>query len=158
MSAFDPKRTSTVSVDTLSLSTVNSGRSAQQIKDRPQSRLGPPVTARMPFLRNLWKTRTTRNFAGFSAFRHIPGIGRWCILRVLKPMQSASDTSAVCPSYSTAESALIGPDRRWSGLLFFSGIMANDSTRYLHSCRRHHDRPITSLWLAGLHDAKRGTS
>src|SRR5262249_54228475 len=41
MSAFDPKRTSTVSVDTLSLSTVNSGRSAQQIKERPRSRPGP---------------------------------------------------------------------------------------------------------------------
>src|SRR5215472_7825827 len=36
---------------------------------------------------NLWKTRTTRNFAGFPAFRHIPGIGRCCIVRVLKPAQ-----------------------------------------------------------------------
>jgi hypothetical protein len=33
---------------------------------------------RRPFLRNMWKTWKTRNFAGFPASGHIPGIGRWC--------------------------------------------------------------------------------
>ena len=32
----------------------------------------------------------------------------------------------------------------------------SDSTHYLHSCRRHHNRAITGLWLASLHDRKRG--
>ena len=32
----------------------------------------------------------------------------------------------------------------------------SDSTHYLHSCRRHHNRAITGLWLASLHDGKRG--
>jgi hypothetical protein len=32
-----------------------------------------------PFPWSLWKTRKTRNFAGFPAFRHIPGIEVWCI-------------------------------------------------------------------------------
>jgi hypothetical protein len=39
-----------------------------------------PLAWRSP--RNLWKTRTTRNFPGFPGFRHIPGIGRCCIVRV----------------------------------------------------------------------------
>src|SRR5215472_3903198 len=33
----------------------------------------------------------------------------------------------------------------------------SDSTHYLHSCRRHHNRAVTGLWLASLHDGKRGT-
>jgi hypothetical protein len=33
----------------------------------------------------------------------------------------------------------------------------NDSTHYLHSCRRHHNRAVTGLWLTSLHDGKRGT-
>jgi hypothetical protein len=37
--------------------------------------------------RVLWKTRTTRNFAGFPVFRHTLGIGRCCIARVLKPAE-----------------------------------------------------------------------
>ncbi len=41
----------------------------------------------VPFLRNLWKTRTTRNFAEFPAFRHILGTGRCCFVRVLKPAE-----------------------------------------------------------------------
>jgi hypothetical protein len=35
--------------------------------------------------------------------------------------------------------------------------LANDSTHYLHSCRRHHNRAVTGLWLTSLHDGKRGT-
>src|SRR5262249_16167758 len=75
-----------------------------------------------PTTRVLWKTRRTRNFAGLSAFRHILGIGRWCIAHVLK--REGYDS---------------------------------DSTHYLHSCRRHHNRAVTGLWLASLHDGKRGT-
>jgi hypothetical protein len=41
-------------------------------------------------LRNQWKTRTTRNFAGIPVSRHILGIGRWCIVRVLKPAERVS--------------------------------------------------------------------
>jgi hypothetical protein len=70
----------------------------------------------------LWKTRTTRNFTGLPAFRHILGIGRWCIAHVLK--REGYDS---------------------------------DNTHYLHTCRRHHNRAVTGLWLAGLHDGKRGT-
>ncbi len=43
------------------------------------------------------------------------------------------------------------------GLLFFSKVMAGDSTHYLHSCCRHHNRTVTGIWLASLHDGKRGT-
>jgi len=35
--------------------------------------------------------------------------------------------------------------------------LGNDSTHYLHSCRRHHNRAVTGLWLTSLHDGKRGT-
>src|SRR5215470_17369358 len=35
--------------------------------------------------------------------------------------------------------------------------LGRDSTHYLHSCRRHHNRAVTGLWLASLHDGKRGT-
>jgi hypothetical protein len=33
----------------------------------------------------------------------------------------------------------------------------SDSADYLHSCHRHHNRPVTGLWFASLHDGKRGT-
>jgi hypothetical protein len=72
---------------------------------------------------NLWKTRTTRNFAGSPAFCHIPGIGRCCIVRVLKPC--ASETTVVRPQSNTTETgALTGPGRKWPGLLFFRTVMA----------------------------------
>jgi hypothetical protein len=33
----------------------------------------------------------------------------------------------------------------------------NDNTHYPYPCRRRHDRAVTGLWLASLHDGKRGT-
>ena len=46
-----------------------------------------------PTTRVLWKTRRARNFAGLSAFRHILGIGRWCIAHVLKREGYDSDST-----------------------------------------------------------------
>jgi hypothetical protein len=43
-----------------------------------------------------------------------------------------------------------GPGQRWED---YSSVR----THYLHSCRRHHTRAVTGLWLASLHDRKRGT-
>ena len=67
---------------------------------------------------------------------------------------------------------LVGPGPRRPGPLLFAtanakqganwneglGGFGNDSTHYPYPCRRHHDRPVTGLWVARLHDAKRGTS
>jgi hypothetical protein len=65
-------------------------------------------TALVSSERMLWKTWKTRNFAGFSACRQILGIG-WCVVHHGRLSLS-----------STAETgALIGPDPRWPGLLFF---------------------------------------
>jgi hypothetical protein len=89
----------------------------QEIRDRPRNSPGPsaiyarvykaprnsgerPADActteksmrvnRGPFLRNMWKTWKTRNFAGFPGSGHILGVGRWCIVRVLKPAERVS--------------------------------------------------------------------
>jgi len=52
---------------------------------------------RGPFLWSLWKTWKTRNFAGFPVSRHILGIGRWCIARLLKPAERVSYAGRLSP-------------------------------------------------------------
>ncbi len=37
------------------------------------------------------------------------------------------------------------------------GVAGSDNSHYSYSCRRHHDRAVTGLWLACLHDGQRGT-
>ena len=85
---------------------------------------------REPILRNQWKTRTTRNFPGIPVFPshsgHRPVVHR-----------SRSET---CRARLTLRSF----------------VPANDSTYYLHPCRHHHDRTVTGLCLASLHDGNRG--
>jgi hypothetical protein len=50
------------------------------------------------------------------------------------------------------------PRPKVAGASFLQQGYGNDSTHYPHPCRRHHDRAVTGLWLASLHDGKRGTS
>jgi hypothetical protein len=78
------------------------------------SRAVPSGTRDTHNKRVLWKTRTTRNFAGLPAFRHILGIGRWCIAHVLK----APDIRPFVPQHGRN-----GPDRSSPGLLFFRRVM-----------------------------------
>jgi hypothetical protein len=104
--------------------------------------------------RVLWKTRTTRNFAGFPAFRHTLGIGRCCIARVLKPAERTAETGALIgPGLSGRGFFSLAQEKRETGVL-----IGTKSTHYPDDCRRHHDRAVTGLWLANLHDTKRGTS
>jgi hypothetical protein len=44
-----------------------------------------------------------------------------------------------------------------AGASFLRQSYGHDSTHHPHPCRRHHDRAVTGLWLASLHDGKRGT-
>src|SRR5262245_10724846 len=37
-----------------------------------------------------------------------------------------------------------------------SGRLDNDNAHYASFCGRHHDRFVNGLWLASLHDKKRG--
>jgi hypothetical protein len=50
------------------------------------------------------------------------------------------------------------PRPKVAGASFLQQGYGNDSTHYPHPCRRHHNRTVTGLWLASLHDGKRGTS
>jgi hypothetical protein len=43
-----------------------------------------------------------------------------------------------------------------AGASFLRQRYGNDSTRYPHPCRRDHDRIVTGVWLASLHDGRRG--
>ncbi len=43
---------------------------------------------------------------------------------------------------------------RWLGVEVGFG---HDNTHDPYLCRRHHDRAVSGLWLASLHDGKRGT-
>jgi hypothetical protein len=43
-----------------------------------------------------------------------------------------------------------------AGASFLQQGYDSDRTHCLHSCHRDHNRAVTSLWLANLHDGKRG--
>jgi hypothetical protein len=61
--------------------------------------------------------------------------------------QSAGSIQAGCPQAN-----------RRSFFARMRGLpLGNDSTNYPYPYRRHHDRAVTGLWLASLHDGKRGT-
>jgi hypothetical protein len=110
----------------------------------------------------LWRTR---NFAGFSCFPSHSG--HRAVVH-----HSCSETCGVCltqrpfcPQTARRNRRATWPRLKWPGLPFFgtakreTGVLiGTQSTHYPRHCRRHHDLAVTGLWLASLHDGKRGTS
>ncbi len=81
--------------------------------------------------------------------------------RPFVPKQHGRKRRATWPRPKVAGASFLQHSKRETGVLIgtkgLSGF-GNDSTHYPHACRRHHDRAVTGLWLASLHDGKRGTS
>jgi hypothetical protein len=63
---------------------------------------------------NLWKTRKTRNIAGFPVSRHILGIGWWSRSETCR----ARLTPVVCPLNNTAEGRATWPRPKVAGASF----------------------------------------
>ena len=103
--------------------------------------------------KSAWKRKS--GAARKSLARSVRFIGVDCLLgHQISPGASCgnSENSELCRS--SCFPSILGIGRRCIAHVLKRDGYDSDSTHYLHSCRRHHNRAVTGLWLASLHDGK----